>query len=285
MGKWFIVKGSEYIGPFTDEAVKSMYDSGMLHSNSVLWSEEHGRRDQLSAFDIFNDTLENAPPQVEQKFKKEVVAPPKKCPYCNRSIDYEDNICALCSFELMAKAEKQEALKNDNNSNKRAVDKPEKKRIFNYVIAVFVIAITLFFVVASLDTTREPEEPPLPLPRSGVISTNFSSATAVSPFEIISKGSDSFYIKVYYYGTERLAATAFLRGGESIEFDVPLGSYELRWATGKDWYGPTKHFGPKANRYKANDVFRFTETYGWTVELFLTTGGTLERIPIDEEDF
>ncbi len=74
-----------------------------------------------------------------------------------------------------------------------------------------------------------------------------------------------------------------------MEFDVPLGSYELKYATGKTWYGLDYLFGPNTSYYKADDVFRFSKTgdgvSGWTVELFQQVGGNLETKKISEDDF
>lgn len=161
----------------------------------------------------------------------------------------------------------------------------KKSKLRWAAVPVLLLILVVFIIAISSD-----EGPPEPLPRSGVMTTNYSRTNAVAPFKFVSgRGSDNYYIKVYHYGSERLAATAFLRAGEETRFDVPLGSYELRWATGKDWYGPSKRFGRNTDYYKSYDLFRFTESNGyiknWIVEFRLIKDGNLERISIDEEAF
>ena len=85
------------------------------------------------------------------------------------------------------------------------------------------------------------------------------------------------------------ALRVFLRSGKSFETDVPLGKYEVYYATGDAWYGEEELFGPDTQYYKCDEIFDFTmddEGYnGWTLTLTAVYNGNLDTDPIDAEDF
>lgn len=81
----------------------------------------------------------------------------------------------------------------------------------------------------------------------------------------------------------------FIRSGMTFETDVPLGSYEVYYATGDTWYGEEELFGPDTRYYKCDGTFDFTqdsEGYnGWTLTLTAVYGGNLDTDLVDESDF
>ena len=85
----------------------------------------------------------------------------------------------------------------------------------------------------------------------------------------------------------------YMQGGQPLTVNVPVGTYELRYAVCQVWYGPVYKFGPDTAYAKADDLFAFSVTrtidgwsYSeWTVELILQTGGNLETTPIDASEF
>ena len=89
--------------------------------------------------------------------------------------------------------------------------------------------------------------------------------------------------------TQKTIMTIFIRGGQSVEVDVPLGSYYLKYAVGEKWYGEKYHFGPNTNYHKAYDVFTFEiegeQVMGYTLELYKQTGGNLREGIITVNDF
>lgn len=74
-----------------------------------------------------------------------------------------------------------------------------------------------------------------------------------------------------------------------MEIDVPLGEYEMRYATGTIWYGEADLFGSKTTYSKAEEFFEFTQegdyVYGYTVELYHQSSGNLETNNINESEF
>ena len=135
---------------------------------------------------------------------------------------------------------------------------------------------------------EEEVTPALPLPENGqIVYTN--GEAGVAPLEIVTTGSSNYLIKLKkrYIGSDVMSF--FVRGGSTVEVDVPLGTYDLYYATGQNWYGEEALFGEKTRYYKATEPFEFYEedgyVNGWTVELFLQQNGNLETDTIDPEEF
>ncbi len=152
---------------------------------------------------------------------------------------------------------------------------------------VIGIAICIYFIVSSHDPLKGKE---VAMPMTGIIAKNISSEN-VAPLEIIipKEETKSYYIKLINIKTDNTAMTMFIRKGESLDILVPLGSYELRYACGENWYGEEYLFGKNTEYYKTDDTFDFTEDKegynGWTVDLTGQIDGNLETPEIDDDDF
>lgn len=126
-----------------------------------------------------------------------------------------------------------------------------------------------------------------PLPANGEILFE-NGWDRVAPFTVVTRGDENFFIKLKNIsGSEIL--TFFVRAGETVDIDVPLGTFMLYYATGETWYGEENLFGETTGRYRAVDLFDFYEedgyVNGWTVELYLQTNGNLDTEPISADEF
>jgi hypothetical protein len=87
----------------------------------------------------------------------------------------------------------------------------------------------------------------------------------------------------------RTVMTMYVEGGRYFETEVPLGSYEMRYASGKTWYGTTHLFGPETSYAKADRPFDFSfdgsQYSGYTVELIMQSSGNLRTIPLSPNSF
>lgn len=110
-----------------------------------------------------------------------------------------------------------------------------------------------------------------------------------APLEIKTPRGGHYFIKVLKWGTSQTALTAFIRSGETFETLLPIGSYEIRYANGQNWYGPILDFGPDASYARCDDRFDFTQdfrgTSGYTIELIKQVGGNLETESLSEDEF
>lgn len=139
---------------------------------------------------------------------------------------------------------------------------------------------------------------PIPLPQNGDIlykadfTSQFLFADYCAPLTIDASScseSTSFYIKLKRIGTNTTYLSFFVRGGMKAEVDAPLGTYELLYASGTDWYGQEALFGATTAYYRAGDEFRFYESdgfvNGWTVTLGVIPDGNLDVHEITAGEF
>lgn len=125
-------------------------------------------------------------------------------------------------------------------------------------------------------------------PPTGVLSVAHPGR-GLAPLEIRTQPGQNYYVKVVEWATKAEAVTAFIRGGEHFETAIPLGSYEIKYATGESWYGPVLDFGERASYSRCEDRFDFTASIngynGYTLELILQRNGNLDTDPIPAIDF
>lgn len=184
------------------------------------------------------------------------------------------------------------------------------------VISILGIGLVLFLigksevgegtVTAGLDTSgiskppitpspsREVERvdiPPLQARPSPGIYTNDSGRVGEAPFEIRTSPGADYYIKLVDVVTQRDAVGIYVHGGQRLEVSVPLGVYEMRYASGETWRGLKHLFGPgeMTSYSKSNDIFEFKVgggfVNGFTVELIRQQGGNMQTYDISPDRF
>ena len=129
----------------------------------------------------------------------------------------------------------------------------------------------------------------LPLPANGA-HWPYRSDDAIAPLAIETIGeTDHFYVKVVHWYTKAPVATVFIRAGRSAEISLPLGSFEIRYATGSTWYGTEYLFGEDTAYSIADSRFDFKREgdriTGYTIQLYLQRDGNLGTKPIKATDF
>lgn len=126
-----------------------------------------------------------------------------------------------------------------------------------------------------------------PRPSNGEVLHNLVDGECLAPLEIIAPDSNDYVIKLkkakYSY------IEIYVRGGESVTVDVPLGTYNLYYACGSTWYGEDDLFGEDTDYYKMDSTFSFYEDdgyyMGYTLELYLQPNGNLSKKRVNPEDF
>lgn len=114
---------------------------------------------------------------------------------------------------------------------------------------------------------------------------SYDRSARVSPLIIRTRPGGSYFIKLEDAVTAKTIMTFYLRGGENFEQDVPEGTFILKYATGEIWCGEKELFGPSTSTSKADRLFEFTETRGYTVELISRRDGNLRTNAIDRSQF
>jgi len=130
---------------------------------------------------------------------------------------------------------------------------------------------------------------PQPLPKSGVIH-NYTGKPAIAPFKIITQDNDeNYYIKLVNPYTDKTEIVIFLSGGETKEMNIPIGTYKIKRAAGKTWYGEKYLFGHNST-YVASDellTFNISGSYveGHTLTLYKVADGNFSSKEISAEEF
>lgn len=130
--------------------------------------------------------------------------------------------------------------------------------------------------------------PPVNTPKNGVFKV-YTRKERVAPLKFFSTTGTEYFIKLVDYGTESDVMTIYVRSNSTVEIDVPLGSYRVKYACGEQWYGEKYLFGNDTSYFVADEVFRFSYSgnyvSGYTVTLYSVPGGNLETSQIDEDEF
>jgi hypothetical protein len=129
-------------------------------------------------------------------------------------------------------------------------------------------------------------EPEPILERTGVL--RGSVKRGVAPLSIITKPGLNYFVKLVA-PPDRIIMTMFIRGGDTLHTKVPLGTFEIRYAAGRKWYGEDCRFGNETAYSKADRSFQFTSNdqgySGYTVELIMQTSGNLPVSAISRDQF
>ncbi len=136
-------------------------------------------------------------------------------------------------------------------------------------------------------------EPEQPLPKQGDL--EFSERVVFykgvsAPLRITTKVSDGNYVmKIVDWSTGEFVAWYFIHRGSTLETELPLGSYKLKFASGDKWYGMKHLFGPTTiYSYVPNKmVFYLSGDYarGHRIELIPQAGGNLKTPRMRAEDW
>jgi len=133
------------------------------------------------------------------------------------------------------------------------------------------------------------DHPPQILPLSGIKTTYFTEE-AIAPLTIVTRrGTGHYFVKIVDWYNDRIMMTLFIRSGEPVGADLPIGSYKIKYATGDIWYGENHLFGPDTAYSMAEKRFDFLSmgdhVSGYNVELFLQPNGNLRTKRISQKDF
>lgn len=110
-----------------------------------------------------------------------------------------------------------------------------------------------------------------------------------APLEIKTRFGTNYYVKAVDASSGKTHLTAYIQGGDTLEVKMPVGEYEIKYATGQVWYGEDHFFGPATSYARADAPFYFTrdvEGYsGYTLELFTSVDGNLEMDDLSPSEF
>ena len=123
-----------------------------------------------------------------------------------------------------------------------------------------------------------------PQPSTGLYAS-YNHSAKVSPLTIKTSSGGQYFIKLEDAVTARPVMAFYMRGGETLEQDVPEGSFILKYAVGEIWCGETALFGDMTSTNRTDRIFEFSETRGYTVELISRKSGNLRTRAINRNEF
>jgi hypothetical protein len=96
-------------------------------------------------------------------------------------------------------------------------------------------------------------------------------------------------VKLVDYSDGRTIMSAFVCGGQRLITQAPIGSYELRYATGTDWFGEAHLFGPSTACMRSSQPLTFTSSAtgyaGHSVTLIKQPNGNFATSSLDASSF
>ncbi|MDD9823647.1 MAG: hypothetical protein OXU43_00440 [Gammaproteobacteria bacterium] len=177
-----------------------------------------------------------------------------------------------------------------------------RKKIIRFILIIFPTLIIGWVIYDSRlipqfsasTQSKTPEQrtsAPLALalapPNNGTTRKNVT-AEGVAPFEIKTSAGSNYLIKLENISGMKVM-DIFVRGGDTIEVSVPLGSYIVKYAVGNTWYGYEHYFGPDTNYNKADEIFHFrqegNQISGYTITLYPVLSGNLRTSRIKASQF
>lgn len=177
----------------------------------------------------------------------------------------------------------------------------EERKRAGGMMCLFGVVIFFVFVAIGLAVAGDPvssEDPdqtqvdesqltPIPIANGQIIDA--PAEEALAPLSVVTQGKRSFYIVLEPIGDSGSPMSFFVRGDCEAEVQVPLGEYEIYYATGEDWYGKEALFGFNTAYFKCDETFLFFDDgeyyQGWTLELYTQSDGNLSTEYITAADF
>ena len=134
----------------------------------------------------------------------------------------------------------------------------------------------------------KPLIPEQPLPHTGSV-RKLTADESVAPFQIKADQGTHYFVKFVDAQSGSPVLTVFVRSGTTVDFKVPLGSYEVRYASGERWYGDEQLFGSDTAYSKAEKTFTFEvagdRVSGYSITLYKVPNGNLHTRNIKREEF
>jgi hypothetical protein len=78
-----------------------------------------------------------------------------------------------------------------------------------------------------------------------------------APLKVQTEAGSNFLLKLVDPQTRKDVMRMFIVGGQEANFWIPVGEYELVYASGQHWYGDELLFGPETEYAKADALTRF----------------------------
>lgn len=133
-----------------------------------------------------------------------------------------------------------------------------------------------------------------PTPQSGrfdssLPSLRFNSPVGLPGLRIHATTEANVFIKLSDWTSGAPAFSIFVRAGETVDVKVPFGTYRVRMASGKTWYGEKIRFGPDTTYTQIDESLTFSidgdRLSGHELQLSRVRNGNLHPSSINPDQF
>ncbi len=227
-----------------------------------------------------------------------------KCPNCGQKNRIKENDkykakCAKCWTSLADKEQnKSTQTKQENKSTTIPIESSNVSYFFQEPWFIIMIVIIGFVIFINLDSssssnknitkTVKNDYPIIAMPYSGKVES-FTYNEKVAPLTIQTSAGANYLVKLVDYYSKSEVMTIFVNGGDTTKVKVPLGVYEIKYASGTKWYGYQHLFGDETSYSKAENSFSFKNTgyqiTGYTITLYRVSNGNLRTSHINKSEF
>jgi hypothetical protein len=171
----------------------------------------------------------------------------------------------------------------------------DKNKSEKYSLKYFFLAICGIVVISSIynlnfsfnKSQNFKKEQTLPFPNNGQMQV-FTDKELLAPLSIVTSFDKNCFFK-FYDTKENLIFTLFIRKNSSLNVKVPLGEYNVKYASGDEWYGVDKLFGFTTNIYQFDKKLIFyregNAINGHTLTLNEVVNGNLSKKNISKASF
>lgn len=156
-------------------------------------------------------------------------------------------------------------------------------KAYRYTCEVPLLNERAEFLKTQLHTVITPPMQPQPLPETGA--TNKPNLYGDSPLQIKTNIGSHYWVKIVNAYSDKELVSYFIRGGETLDVNLPTGVYIIKYAYGDTWYGKDNLFGEDTKYSKADEILEFYYNQGYTIELIQQINGNLHTTAIDESQF
>jgi hypothetical protein len=118
----------------------------------------------------------------------------------------------------------------------------------------------------------------------------YSGRAGRAPLRITTPPGSNYLIKLVQQGTKRVVLSAYITGGDTKNFTVPLGTYSIFYAQGQIWCGDKEAFGRQnTHLMRLMGDFAFTRDRdgyaGHDIELVPQLQGNLQSQEVSDAEF
>ena len=152
------------------------------------------------------------------------------------------------------------------------------------IISIGVVGYYFLAPDIALTNVKQPPLSTVSLPTSGTVRA-FDDGWRPVTLKIKTTGDLNYLLKLAKPNQKTAVLDVVVRGGNTEVIKVPIGDYEMRWATGKAWYGYGSLFGNETAYAKANEMFTFDKGWITTVTLYPVSDGNLRTSAISTNEF